>query len=62
MFQFIIKEKNIEYRLDTANEVANAFFENTNEWMVASNVGEVCNKAKTGDVFEYEEGIIIKCL
>lgn len=63
MFRLVIEDKNIDYELDNANEVANAIFNNTNEWMFASHVREVCANAKSGDRFEYEDnGITIECL
>lgn len=63
MFRLIIEDKHIDYKLSSAMEVANVIFENTNDWMLASNAREVCVNSKSGCRFEcYEYGIVIECL
>ena len=60
MFRLIIEDKFIDYHLETAAEVANAVFENTGLWMLASHVKEVCACLTVGDKWENKDaGIII---
>ena len=63
MFRLIVEDKHIDYTLSSAMEVANAVFENTGLWMLASHIREECSKAKSGDRFEYDDaGVVIECL
>lgn len=63
MFRLIIEDKNLDCKLDNAGEVATVIFENTGLWMFASHVRQVCNEAKSGDRFEYEDvGVTIEHL
>lgn len=63
MFRLVIKDRYVDCELDNASEVANAIFDNTGLWMFASHVKQVCNEAKSGERFEYEDvGVTIECL
>ena len=63
MFRLVIKNRYVDCELDNASEVANLIFDNTNLWMFASHVKQVCSEAKIGDKFEYEDvGVTIECV
>lgn len=63
MFRLIIEDKHIDYKLHSAAEVANAVFENTGDWMLASHAREVCVNSSAGCRFEYfEDGVVIECM
>lgn len=63
MFRLIIEDKNIDMELENANDVANVFFENTNDWLYTSHLRETCSKAKSGDITFFDiYNITILCL
>lgn len=62
MFHLIIDDQNIDYSLNTAADVANAVFDSTGIWSLASVVKQWCCEAKPGTRLAFEDtGVIIYC-